>query len=40
MHDTNEVAEAVWIPRDEVRVYDNGVSLTFEMIAGFKNGEI
>jgi len=40
VHDTNEVAEAVWIPWDEVRVYDNGVSLTFEMIAGFKNGEI
>ena len=40
VHDTNEVAEAVWIPRDEVRVYDNGVSLTFEMIARFKNGEI
>ena len=40
VHDTNEVAEAVWIPRDEIRVYDNGVSLTFEMIARFKNGEI
>jgi NAD+ diphosphatase len=40
VHDTNEVAEAVWIPRDEVQVQDNGVSLTFEMINRFKNGEI
>ena len=40
VHDTNEVAEAVWIPRDEVQVQDNGVSLTFEMINRFKSGEI
>jgi NAD+ diphosphatase len=40
VQDTNEVAEAVWIPRDEIQVYDNGVSLTFEMIARFKNGEL
>ena len=40
VHDTDEVAEAVWIPRDEIRVYDNGVSLTFEMIDRFKKGEI
>ena len=40
VHDTNEVAEAVWIPREEIRVHDNGVSLTFEMIARFKEGAL
>lgn len=39
VQDINEVAEAVWLTRDEIRAEDNGVSLTFEMIRRFKNGE-
>lgn len=39
VQDTNEVAEAVWLRRDEIHAEDNGVSLTYEMIGRFKNGE-
>ncbi len=39
VHDTNEVAKAAWLTRDEIQSQDNGVSLTFEMIAGFKEGK-
>lgn len=39
VQDTNEVAEAVWLTRDEIHAQDNGVSLTFEMIDRFKNGD-
>ena len=39
VQDTNEVAEAVWLTRDEIHKRYNGVSLTNEMIALFKYGE-
>ena len=39
VQDTNEVAEAVWLTRDEIRTKYNGVSLTNEMISYFKYGD-
>ncbi len=39
VHDTDEVAEAVWLTRDEIRTRYNGVSLTNEMISYFRYGE-
>lgn len=39
VRDTDEVAEAVWLTRDEVHKKYNGVSLTNEMIAWFKYGD-
>ena len=39
VQDTNEVAEAVWLTRDEIRGHNRGVSLTDEMITYFQYGE-
>lgn len=39
VQDTNEVAEAVWLTREEIRTKYNGVSLTNEMISLFRYGE-
>ena len=39
IHDTDEVAEAVWLTRDEIKTKYNGVSLTNEMISYFKYGD-
>ena len=39
VQDTNEVAEAVWLTRDEVKDDFMGVSLTDEMISYFKYGD-
>ena len=39
VQDTDEIAEAVWLTRDEIHKKYNGVSITTEMIALFKYGE-
>ena len=39
VQDTNEVAEAVWLTRDEIHTRYDDVSLTNEMICRFKYGE-
>ena len=39
VQDTNEVAEAAWLTRDEIHKKYNGVSITNEMVARFKYGE-
>ena len=39
VQDTNEVAEAVWLTRDEVKDDFMGISLTDEMISYFKYGD-
>ena len=39
IQDTDEIAEAVWLTRDEIRDRNDGVSLTNEMIAYFKYGD-
>ena len=39
INDTDEIAEAVWLSRDEIADKYRGVSLTNEMISWFKYGE-
>ena len=39
IQDTDEIAEAVWLTRDEIRNEYDGVSLTNEMIAWFMYGD-
>lgn len=39
IHDTNEIAEAAWLTREEIHKKYNGVSITNEMVARFKFGE-
>ncbi len=39
IQDTNEIAEAAWLTRDEIHKKYNGVSITNEMIARFKWGD-
>ncbi|MBR2188351.1 MAG: NUDIX domain-containing protein [Eubacterium sp.] len=39
IQDTNEIAEAAWLTRDEIHKKYNGVSITNEMVALFKWGE-
>jgi NAD+ diphosphatase len=38
--DTKELAEAVWVHRDELPVNDSTLSLTWTMIEAFRNNEI
>ena len=33
IHDTNEIAEAAWLTREEIHKKYNGVSITNEMVA-------
>ena len=39
VQDTDEIAEAAWLTRDEIHKKYNGVSITTEMIARFKWGD-
>ena len=39
IQDTDEIAEAVWLTRDEIHKKYNGVSITNEMIAYFMYGD-
>jgi len=34
----NELAEGIWVPRSELEIEDNSVSLTWDMIRKFKDG--
>ena len=38
--DTNELREAVWMPRSELKPAKNTMSLTMTMIEAFRNGEV